>query len=88
MTEAQTGVSELAELVRASRLPSTAERKRVRKAAGVSLQQVADALGVTAPTIHHWENGQDGPSKENAVKYRALLEQLAEAAGTRIREAR
>lgn len=85
MTEAQTGVSTLAELVRASQLPSIAERKRVRKAADVSLRQVGEALGVSGETVWNWENGKDGPSKENAPRYRALLDQLAEAAGTKVR---
>jgi transcriptional regulator with XRE-family HTH domain len=84
MTEAQTGASPLAELVRASQLPSIAERKRVRKAAGVSLRQVGAELGVSGETIWNWENGKDGPSKENAPRYRALLDQLAAAVGTRV----
>jgi DNA-binding XRE family transcriptional regulator len=87
MTEARNGASDLADLVRASRLPSVAERKRIRKAADVSLQRMADALDVTAPTVHHWENDRYGPSPENAVKYRKLLEELAKAAGTEIAEA-
>jgi transcriptional regulator with XRE-family HTH domain len=84
MTEAQTGASPLAELVRASQLPSIAERKRVRKAAGVSLRQVGAELGVSGETIWNWENGKDGPSKENAPRYRALLDQLAAAVGTTV----
>lgn len=87
MTEAQAGEPSLAELVRASRLPDLAERKRIRKAAGVSLRRMADEIGVTEAAAHHWENGTHAPSMENAVKYRALLEELAEAAGTEIAEA-
>ncbi len=88
MTEAQTGVASLAELVRASRLPVPAERRRIREAAGVSLRRMGDALGVTAPTVHNWENDHEGPSMENAAKYRALLDELAAAVGTEIAEAR
>lgn len=87
MTEAQTGVSPLAELVRASRLPEPAERKRIRELAGISLRRMGDALGVTAPTVHNWENDHEGPSMENAAKYRKLLDELAEAVGTEIAEA-
>lgn len=87
MTEASNGASPLAELVRASRLPPPAERRRIRLAAGVSLRRMGDALGVTAPTVHNWENSGDGPSMENAARYRALLEQLAAAVGTQIAEA-
>lgn len=87
MTEVQTGVSDLAEFVRAARLPSTAERKRIRKAAGVSLREAGEAVGVTGETIWNWENDQYGPSRKNAVLYRKLLEALAQAAGTEIAEA-
>ena len=87
MTEAQADGPPLAELVRASRLPSLAERKRIRKAAGVSLQRMADAIGVNASSIHHWENDTHAPSMEHAAKYRALLEELARAAGTEMAEA-
>lgn len=87
MTEAPTGVPSLADLVRAAQLPSVAERKRVREAAKASLRMVADELGVSITAIWHWENDQDGPSMENAVRYRNLLEELAAAAGTKIAEA-
>lgn len=84
MTEATDGASPLAELVRASRLPHPEERRRIRVAAGVSLRRMGDDLGVTATTVHNWENDHDGPSLENAARYRALLDQLAEAAGQQI----
>jgi transcriptional regulator with XRE-family HTH domain len=86
MTEATTGAASLADLVRASRLPSVAERKRIRAAAGVSLRQVGEALGVSAETVWSWENDQWGPSKENAPRYRKLLDELAAAAGTQVIE--
>lgn len=79
MSEASNAGMPLADLVQASRLPDLAERKRIRKAAGVSLRRMGDELGVTEGTIWNWENGKDGPSMENAVKYRELLEQLSEA---------
>lgn len=60
-------------------LPDTAERQRIRMRAGVTLQQVAETLGVSVVTVWHWENGQDGPSRENAVRYGELLKQLDEA---------
>lgn len=87
MTEAQTGVSPLADLVRAARLPEPAERKRIRLAASASFQRLADELDVEPSTVYRWEDGQLTPTLENAARYRALLEQLAEAAGTQIAEA-
>ena len=89
MTEAHTGVSPLAELVRQRRLsplPEVAERRRIREDAGVSLEQVADELGVSHTAVSYWERGVWNPSAENAAKYRQLLEQLADAAGTTIAE--
>jgi DNA-binding XRE family transcriptional regulator len=79
MTEASNTGMPLADLVRASRLPDLAERKRIREAAGVSLRRMGEALGVTEGTIWNWENGRDGPSMENAVRYRELLDELSEA---------
>jgi DNA-binding XRE family transcriptional regulator len=84
MTEAPTGVPSLADLVRAAQLPSVAERKRVREAAKVSLRMIAEACDVSITAAWHWENDKDGPSMENAVRYRKLLEELAAAAGTEI----
>lgn len=54
-------------------------RRRIRRAAGVSLRHVAEELGVSIQTIWNWENGRDGPSLENAARYRKLLDELAEA---------
>lgn len=83
MTDAtETGAS-LADLVRAAQLPTPAKRRRIREKAGLSLQRMADALGVTAPTVWNWENDKDGPSLENAAKYRKLLDDLADAVGGR-----
>ena len=80
MTEAtDISASPLADLVRSARLPEPAERKAIRERAGVSLQRIADELGVSVTSIWHWENGQDGPSLENAARYAALLAQLGEA---------
>lgn len=87
MNEVTEDASPLAALVLAARLPPPAERRRVRLAAGVSLRRMGEALGVSAPTVHNWENGHEGPSMENAKKYRTLLDQLARAIGTKIAEA-
>jgi len=66
-------------LVRAAQLPPPAERRRIREAAGLSLDRMGKALGVTGPTVWNWENEKDGPSLENAVKYRQLLDKLDQA---------
>lgn len=35
--------------------------KEARRSAGLTLQQTADALGVTPATIHGWEHGKNAP---------------------------
>jgi len=70
----------LAELLRAGQLPPVAERRRIRIQSGASLRRMGEELGVSQTAVHHWENGVDNPSLENAVRYRRLLDQLAEVA--------
>lgn len=79
MTNPTEASAALVGLVRAAKLPPPAERKRIRQAAGLSLQRMADALCVSPVAVFNWENDKDGPSLENAARYRALLDQLAEA---------
>jgi hypothetical protein len=42
---------------------------------------MGDVLGVTETAVWHWEHGTrgQGPSLENAARYRELLEKLAKA---------
>ena len=50
------GVDELIEQVLSRRkLPSASERRRIREAAGVSLRDVATALGVRHTAVAKWE---------------------------------
>lgn len=84
MTQATNLGAELVAEARAKReplrqLPAIEERKRIRAAAGLSLQRLGESLGVSAQTIWNWENGQDGPSPENALRYAELLAQIADA---------
>lgn len=53
------------------------ERARLRKAAGLSLEQVAKAVGVGRQTVANWEAG-GLPSGASRGKYLRLLEGLAE----------
>lgn len=70
--------------VRASGLPSPAECKRIRLAAGASLQYVGAEVGVNKVTVYRWEEGLLAPSMETGRRYRAVLEGLAEAGGTQV----
>ncbi|MCQ2484098.1 MAG: helix-turn-helix domain-containing protein [Clostridia bacterium] len=47
--------------------------KKARKAAGLSQQQVADALGLDRTAIAHYERGASKPQFENISKICELL---------------
>jgi DNA-binding transcriptional regulator YiaG len=69
------GVDELLERVRSRRkLPTTSERRRIRQAAGVSLRDVAVALGVSHTAVAKWEEG--ATPREQRDAYARLLEEL------------
>jgi transcriptional regulator with XRE-family HTH domain len=66
----------LVEQLRATQLPPPAERRRIRRRAGATLQAIGKELGVTAMTVLRWENGEAVPKPEHAIAYRRLLEEL------------
>ena len=68
-------VDALLERVRARReLPVAAARRRIRQAAGVSLRELADALGVSHAAVRGWEAG--ATPREHRAAYAGLLEAL------------
>jgi transcriptional regulator with XRE-family HTH domain len=67
----------LAEVKLAAAFEDPAERVRLRKAAGLSLEQVAKAVGVGRQTVANWEAG-GLPSSPSRGKYLRLLEGLAQ----------
>ncbi|MGC2998262.1 telomere-associated protein Tap [Streptomyces sp. G35A] len=76
-------MSELFEAVDAlvasrSPLPPPAERKRLRKAHGLTVDQVATALKVRRATVSAWENGKTEPRPPEREAYARLLRQLTE----------
>ncbi|MFF8842122.1 telomere-associated protein Tap [Streptomyces sp. NPDC015127] len=58
-------------------LPAPAERKRLREAAGVSQEQVAQALKVRRETVTSWEAGRTEPRPPKRAAYARFLEGLA-----------
>lgn len=71
----------LIQRIRAAKLPPPAERRAIRERAGVSRQEIADELGVSASSVQWWEDPNGfTPRAARAIKYRRLLEQLAELA--------
>ncbi|MGV9563798.1 telomere-associated protein Tap [Streptomyces sp. NPDC003480] len=60
-----------------SPLPSPEERKRLRQAHGLTLDEVAGALKVRRATVSGWESGKTEPRPPEREAYARLLQQLA-----------
>ncbi|MFD7900567.1 telomere-associated protein Tap [Streptomyces sp. NPDC059743] len=61
-----------------SSLPPPAERKRLRQAHALTLDEVAAALDVRRATVSGWESGRSEPRPPEREAYARLLEQLAQ----------
>ncbi|MFF7256553.1 telomere-associated protein Tap [Streptomyces microflavus] len=61
-----------------SPLPPPAERKRLRAAHGLTLDEVAAALDVRRATVSGWEAGKTEPRPPERDAYARLLDKLAE----------
>ncbi|WP_405401073.1 telomere-associated protein Tap [Streptomyces sp. NBC_01104] len=61
-----------------STLPPPAERKRLRQAHGLTLDEVAAALQVRRATVSGWEAGRTEPRPPERDAYARLLKQLAQ----------
>jgi transcriptional regulator with XRE-family HTH domain len=59
-------------------LPAPAERKRLRAAHGLTIDEVATALKVRRATVSGWESGKTEPRPPERDAYARLLRQLAE----------
>ncbi|MGI5451516.1 telomere-associated protein Tap [Streptomyces sp. CA-243310] len=59
-------------------LPPPAERKRLRAAHGLTIDEVATALKVRRATVSGWESGRTEPRPPERDAYARLLKQLAE----------
>lgn len=64
---------------------ATGTGRAIRQAAGLSMSEVAEALGVTESTIWRWEQGKHRPRGEPAREWARLLNRLS---GTRTTPAR
>jgi len=70
-------IDQLITEVRAQRnLPPPTMRRAIRQAAGVSMPRLAGALGVSTPTLHHWETGTRNPRPAHAIAYNEALRAL------------
>jgi hypothetical protein len=82
------GAEALLEQLRARRqLPTAAERRRIREAAGVSIRQLAAAVGVSPMAPVRWELGAQPRNPEHARVYARLLDEFRLLAPPKMREA-
>lgn len=57
-------------------LAGSGQARALRQRAGLSLSEVAEALGVEGTTVWRWEEGKSTPRSQIAVEYRELLRRL------------
>jgi DNA-binding transcriptional regulator YiaG len=72
--------TEIVQLALARRYALSGAGGRVRRAARLSLQEVADACGSSVTTVWRWEQGQRVPRGAPATAWVRLLIELKEAA--------
>jgi transcriptional regulator with XRE-family HTH domain len=58
-------------------LPAPEVRRALRRAARLSLRDVADHLGVTPASVAYWETGQRFPRRDHLAAYVAFLAVLS-----------
>jgi len=63
-------------LVDARTLLASGEARRIREAAGLSLENVAMEIGVSASAVYRWERGDRVPRGRAAGEYAELLLRL------------
>jgi DNA-binding transcriptional regulator YiaG len=64
-------------LTRMRKLAESGTARVIRESAGLSLTEAAGSARVNRITIHRWETGQRRPHGDAALRYLALLEELA-----------
>jgi transcriptional regulator with XRE-family HTH domain len=60
-------------------LPSPYQRRRLRRKAGLTQRDIAEAIGVRRVTITAYEAGRRTPQGETLAQYLAVLERLTDA---------
>lgn len=66
-------------LASAKRLAANGHGREVRRAAGLSLHDMAAPIGVADATLYRWENGQRKPTGQPAVAWVELIADLERA---------
>lgn len=58
------------------RLPRPSERRGLRVRVGLTMQEIADELNVTAGAVGQWERGERNPRGRNLSRYVEILETI------------
>jgi len=69
---------DLARLAQVRKLIKSGQARRTREAAGISLAEMARAIGVDVSTLHRWETGKRRPRSAAALRYAGALAALEE----------
>ena len=72
--------SKLSKIIWCRFLASSGEGERLRRAAGLSLADVAAEIGVHPATLRRWETGAFTPNSAAALRWFDVLHQIAETA--------
>jgi DNA-binding transcriptional regulator YiaG len=67
-------------LAKARQLAVSGEAQKIRDAAGLSLRDIAAAVGVSQTTVWRWERGAQAPHGPGATAWALLLRDLQEQA--------
>lgn len=79
MTSDVRAVEQVVDLAATRALARSGEARAIRQRAGLSLREMATALGVTRSALQRWEVGLRTPRGESAARYGALLAALRES---------
>jgi transcriptional regulator with XRE-family HTH domain len=71
-------VTDLVRLADVRAIAESGTARSLRLAAGLSLAEVAEHVGVSPVTVYRWEVGDRRPRGEAALRYGRLLEALAD----------
>lgn len=63
-------------IAKARRLAASGQGRTIRQAAGVTIRDIAEVIGVDVSTVSRWETGQRQPRGDNAAAYGAVLSRL------------
>ena len=67
---------QLLEVTRVRELARAGTARQVRQRAGLSLSEVAAAVGVSTATVFRWERGQRRPTGAAALRYARMCQTL------------